>query len=433
MTSQSIRLGARIAAAAGLLLATACQTGPQSAPHPSGVTTSSTAAPAAELPAVPFPDWIAAARQEALGRGIRPGTIEAALGGLAPIQRVIDLDRRQPEFTQSFARYLASAVNDARVAKGRALMQEKAGLLAQIERTYGVPSRYLVAFWALESDYGGNPGDFPVVGALATLAWDGRRGPYFREEMFDALKILDRGDIDLARMKGSWAGAMGQTQFMPSTFLKYAVDQDRDGRIDIWNSVPDALGSTANYLKNLGWDGARGWGQQVLLPSGFDASLASLDTDATETAKTWAEWRALGVRRADGGKVPDSGGAAALILPAGIAGPAFLVSDNYRTILKFNRSTSYAVSVGYLADRLGGANPLAGPFPADEPLRRDDVIALQRALTAMGLLNGDADGAVGSATRQAVRAFQRAAGLPPDGHADAALIAKVKERSMVTM
>jgi membrane-bound lytic murein transglycosylase B len=414
--------------AIALLLLAACQSAPQPGNRSVAPVQATSDIPPAS--AVPFSEWIGGARKEALQRGISPGTVNAALGGLSPIDRVIELDRKQPEFNQTFARYLASAVNDARIAQGRALMQKHATLLAQLERAYGVPGRYLVAFWALESDYGRNSGDFPVVGALATLAWEGRRGAYFRDEMFNALKILDRGDIGLSAMKGSWAGAMGQTQFMPSTFLKYAVDQDGDHRMDIWNDVPDALGSTANYLKSLGWNSARGWGQEVLLSPGFDAALSSLDVDATETLKTPGEWTALGVRRADGGKLSNNDSAAGLILPGGIGGPAFLVTDNYRTILKFNRSTSYALAIGYLADRLGGAGPLAGHYRSDDPLRRDDVIMLQRGLSGLGMLKGEPDGVIGSATRQAIRAFQKANGLPPDGYADASLIAAVKARSM---
>ncbi len=416
----------RLLAVLVLTIVAGCQT-PQKAGAP-------TASPGSEAQAqtqaaVSFSVWLDAARREALERGISPGTVASALSDLTPNPRVVELDRRQPEFNQTFWHYLDNAVSDNRVAQGRALMQRHAVLLAQLEKTYGVPGRILVAFWGLETDFGRNPGDFPVVRSLATLAYDGRRGAYFRGEMFHALTILDHGDISVARMTGSWAGAMGQTQFMPSTFLKYAVDQDRDGRKDIWDSVPDALGSTANYLQNLGWDGARGWGREVTLPPGFDPALASLDTDATETVKTLAQWNALGIRRADGAALPNGGGEAALILPAGVSGPAFLVQDNYRVILKFNRSTSYALAIGYLADRLGGGERLAAKHRADEPIRRDDALVLQQGLAALGFLKGAPDGAIGAVTRQAVRAFQKANGFPPDGYVDPSLIAAVRARS----
>ena len=424
MKSRVMLCGARGAlASVALLPIAACQT-PRQAVAPKAANT----APVETAP-VAFPVWLEAARQEALGRGISAATLAQAFAGLTPDQRVVDLDSRQPEFSQAFWRYLDGAVTEARVNKGRALMQQYAGLLATLESRYGVPGRYLVAFWGMETDFGRNTGDFSVVRSLATLAYDGRRGPYFRGEMFDALTILDRGDIDNVHMTGSWAGAMGQTQFMPSTFLKYAVDQDGDGRKDIWTSVPDALASVANYLQSLGWDGSRGCGYEVRLPARFDASLASLDTDATETVKSAAEWIALGVRHADGSALSDTNGASALILPAGIAGPAFLVSDNYRVILKYNRSIFYAVAVGYLADRLGGAPPLTAQHQMSEPLRREDIMALQQGLSALGLLSGPPDGVAGTATRQAVRAFQKANGLTPDGFIDLNLIAAVRARN----
>jgi membrane-bound lytic murein transglycosylase B len=408
-----------------MLLIAACQS-PQQTSGPS----TNAAPPVAQAQAsVDFPVWLEAARQEALRKGINAATLSEAFAGLEPNPRVIDLDGKQPEFSQTFWRYLDGAVSETRVTHGRALMQQNAGLLNRLEAQYGVPGRYLVAFWGIETDFGHNTGDFSVVRSLATLAYDGRRGAYFRDEMFDALVILDHRDIDNAHMTGSWAGAMGQAQFMPSAFLKYAVDADGDGRRNIWTSVPDALASVANYMKSSGWDSARGWGREVRLPARFDAALASLDTDAGETVKTAAQWSALGVGRADGGALPGTDGPSALVLPAGIDGPAFLVSGNYRTILKYNRSTFYALAVGYLADRLGGAPPLTARHGSTEPLPREDILALQQGLQSLGLLPGTPDGVAGNATRQAVRAFQKANGLPPDGFIDQNLIAAVRARS----
>ena len=427
MKSNLIQYGARsIFASVLLLLIAACQT-----PHETITPTAANTAPAAvEAQAdIAFPVWLEAARQEALLRGIGEATVAQAFAGLVPNPRVIELDGRQPEFSQTFWRYLDGAISDARVNKGRALIQQNAGLLNNLEARYDVPGRYLVAFWGMETDFGRNTGDFSVVRSLATLAYDGRRGAYFRGEMFDALAILDRGDIDNGHMTGSWAGAMGQTQFMPSAFLKYAVDQDGDGRKNIWTSVPDALGSVANYMKTVGWDGSHGWGREVRVPVHFDAALASLDTDATETVKTASQWMALGVRRPDGSALPGTDGPSALILPAGIAGPAFLVAGNYRMILKYNHSTFYALAVGYLADRLAGGPPLSAQHQPGEPLKRDDVMALQQGLSSMGLLPGTPDGVAGTATRQAVRAFQKANGLPADGFIDLNLIAAVRARS----
>jgi membrane-bound lytic murein transglycosylase B len=429
MKSNLMQCGARIVfASVPLLLIAACQT-PQQTGAPMAANTAPEPAVEMPTPAVAFPVWLDTARQEALRRGISETTVTQAFAGLTLNPRVIELDRRQPEVSQTFWRYLDNAISEARVNKGRALMQQNAGLLARLETRYGVPGRYLVAFWGMETDFGRNTGDFSVVRSLATLAYDGRRGAYFRGEMFDALTILDRRDIDNAHMTGSWAGAMGQTQFMPSAFLKYAVDQDGDGRKNIWTSVPDALASVANYMKSVGWERSHGWGREVRLPARFDASLASLDTDAIETVKSTAEWTALGVRRADGAALPATDGPAALILPAGIKGPAFLVSANYRMILKYNHSTFYAVAVGYLADRLGGAAPLTAQHQPGEPLKRDDILALQQGLSALGLLPSTPDGVAGTATRQAVRAFQKANGLAPDGFIDLNLIAAVKARS----
>ncbi len=376
----------------------------------------------------PFPVWLEALRAEARRKGVSDGTVSLALAEVAPIPRVIELDQRQPEYTQTFRRYLDGVTSDARIANGKAMMQRHAALLEALEKEYGVPGRFLVAFWGLESDFGRDIGSYPVVNALATLAYDGRREAFFRDELFKALTILDRGHISFAKMKGSWAGAMGQTQFMPSTFLRYGVDEDRDGHVDIWGSVPDTLGSAANYLKNIGWDAERTWGREVLLPHNFDAALVSLDVDAKETVKPLSEWSKLGIKRADGGALPAAEITASLILPDGIKGPAFLVYDNYRVILKFNRSVFYAVTIGHLADRLAGAGTLAAPRVIFDPLRRDDIATLQMKLAALGFFKGTPDGVLGPATRQAVRLFQKTTGLPPDGYVDAKLISAVLAR-----
>jgi len=395
---------------------------------PAGAATQTAAAASAVAPDQAFLTWLEQARTEARKRGIKPATISQAMTDIAPIPRVIELDGRQPEFSNTFTRYLSNSVTDSRVREGRALMQKHAAMLATLEREYGVPGRFLVAFWGLETNFGRVTGDYPVVTALATLAHEGRRGAFFREEMFNALKILDGGHIDYSKMKGSWAGAMGQTQFMPSTFLRYAVDQDRNGHIDVWGSTRDALGSGANYLKSLGWDGERTWGREVRLPADFDVRLASLDVDARENIKPLSEWAALGVRRADGGPLPSVDVTAALALPAGGKGPAFLLYDNYRVILKWNRSAFYAIAVGHLADRLIGAGAFEVAGSEGEPLRRDDIMAMQEGLVSLGFLK-TADGVMGSGTRQAVRAFQLANGLRPDGYPDRAVITAIRNKA----
>ncbi len=407
-----------------------CQGGAQS-PAAAGPEPQSDARAAAAAPTQPdaaFAVWLENARQDAAKRGIKNATISEALGDIAPIPRVIELDNQQPEFSNTFTRYLNSAVSERRVADGRAMMKKHAALLKQLEAEYGIPGRFLVAFWGLESNYGSDTGGYPVVTALATLAYDGRRAAYFRDEMFKAMNILDQGHVSYAKMKGSWAGAMGQTQFMPSVFLRLAVDQDKDGHRDIWGNVADALGSTANYLKSMGWDIHRTWGREVRLPAGFDVRETSLDVDAKENIKPLSAWARLGVRRTDGGPLPAQDVMASLALPAGEKGPAFLLYDNYRTTLKYNRSAFYAIAVGYLADRISGAGGLSFPGNEGAPLRREEVTSLQEGLVALGFLK-NADGVMGSVTRQAVRAFQIANGLSPDGYADRAVITAVRNRA----
>lgn len=294
-----------------------------------------------------FSQWLQDLRVEALATGISPELLDEAFGGLEPLERVIDLDRRQPEFTQRFEDYVARRVSEARIARGRELLRQHAGTLQQVSREYGVAPRFLVALWGIESNYGQNTGNFSVIQALATLAFEGRRGAYFRGELLQALRIAEAGHIPLARMTGSWAGAMGQAQFMPSTFRGYAVDGDGDGRIDIWQSVPDVLASAANYLARMGWRADQTWGRPVRVPKGFDTRHAGL-----ETRKSLAQWQRLGVRRLDGSALPGRDLQASLLLPEGVGGPAYLVYDNFRVLLRWNRSNAFAVTVGTLADRL---------------------------------------------------------------------------------
>ncbi len=304
--------------------------------------------PAAAENPTPFPEWLQGLRADARAVGIRDATLDRALAGIAPIPRVIELDRRQPEFTLTFQEYMDRVVPSARVEKGRQRLGENRELLRAISAKYGVQARFLVAFWGVETDFGRQTGGFPVVAALATLAYDGRRSAYFRKELIQALEIIDAGHVQPDRMIGSWAGAMGQTQFMPSSFRAHAVDYDGDGRIDIWTSRPDALASAANYLKRSGWKGDETWGRATRLPEGFDARLIG-----TGVVKSLAEWSALGLTRADGSPLPSRPLKASVVLAEGNKGPAFLVYDNYRAILKWNRSTFFAIAVGSLADRIG--------------------------------------------------------------------------------
>lgn len=305
----------------------------------------------AQLPPAEFAAWLAQLRVDALAEGISPATLDAALAGLeAPQQRVLDSDRNQPETTQSLAGYLAARVSAARIAEGRQMLRRYPTWLGRIERKYGVQRRFIVALWGIESNYGRHTGKLPVIPALVTLAHDERRGDYFRKELLEALRILDAGHIPLARMQGSWAGAMGHFQFMPTSYRHYAVDGDGDGRIDLWNSLPDAFASAANYLAKAGWQDDQTWGRPVRLPKNFDASLAGL-----ETRLPLPRWQALGVRSLNGGALPGRALQASLLIPDGPTGPAYLVYGNYRALLRWNRSHSFAVAVGTLADSYAGS------------------------------------------------------------------------------
>ncbi len=285
--------------------------------------------------------------RDARAEGIKAQTLDAAFVGVAPLPRIIELDRKQPEFTLTFLEYLDRVVPQTRVDRARDKLAQRRSLLEEIAQRYGVAPRFIVALWGVESDFGQQTGGFSVIAALATLAFDGRRSAYFRRELLDALRILDRGDVTPAVMKGSWAGAMGQSQFMPSSFLRYAVDYDGDGKRDIWSDGPDLFASIANYLATSGWHANETWGRAVILPPGFDRGLASL-----EVAKPAAEWAALGVRRADGTEIAANDPPGSVLLPGGGDGPAFLIHDNFRVLLRWNRSNYFATAVGLLADRI---------------------------------------------------------------------------------
>ena len=356
--------------------------------------------------------WLAAVKQEAAERGISQSTISAALDGWEPIPRILELDQRQPEFTQTLWTYLERTVNETRIKRGRELLVKHRPLLEQIRRAYGVQPRFLVAIWALETNYGDYTGGFPVIGALATLAFDQRRSAFFRSELFKALKILDEGHIKLSRMEGSWAGAMGQVQFMPSTFDRYAVDHNGDGRRDIWTNLPDAFASAANYLRAIGWRGDQIWGREVRLPPGFDWNQATL-----EVKKPIRAWQELGVRRAGGGDLPTADFASSIILPGGHRGPAFMVYGNFEALLEWNRSVLYALSVSLLSNEIAERGGLMAKAPADDrPMSRAEVKEMQNLLVALGYDPGQPDGVIGTRTRAALRAFQQSRRLPADGY-----------------
>ena len=359
-----------------------------------------------------FSSWLEGLRQEARAKGIGEATLHEALDNLQPIARVIELDRKQPEFTQTFWRYLDARVTQTRIERGRTLLDLHAELLDSIENQYGVQPRFLIAFWGLETNFGDYMGSFPVIGALATLAHDPRRSDFFRSELLAALSIIDDGHIVANKMLGSWAGAMGQPQFMPSTFVRFAVDDDGDGKRDIWHSLPDVFASAANFLAKSGWQGDKTWGREVKLPPAFNLELAGLTVE-----KTLAAWQILGVRKISGADLPAINMKASLILPAGHSGPAFLVYNNFRTTLQWNRSDLYALAIGHLADRIAGKGPLVTARPASEQrLSRSQVERIQGLLTEQGYDPGPVDGVIGSQTRQAIKNFQRTVKLPADGY-----------------
>ncbi|MEE4174529.1 MAG: lytic murein transglycosylase [Xanthomonadales bacterium] len=380
----------------------------------------------ADAPPPDFAQCLAGLQAQAREQGRSPETVDELIPSLVQQPRVLELDRQQPEFMQTFGRYLSIRVTDSRIAAGREKLAANRALLEAIQRKYGVPAPVLVAFWGLETNYGGYLGTTPSLDALATLACDPRRSAFFTTEFLTALELLEREDLSPTTMQGSWAGAMGHTQFMPSTWNRYAVDGDGDGRVDLWVSEADALASGANFLAELGWVPGLRWGREVRLPTAFDYALAG--DGVRRPLGTWAD---LGLRQANGAALPQAEVEAKLIVPAGADGPAFLVYRNFDVIMGWNRSESYALSVGLLADRIAGRPGLVQPPPNDEALRVEDVKRLQQALANRGFDPGPADGIWGPATRQALARFKASTGRVADGYPDSDTLATLLGPSTV--
>ena len=360
---------------------------------------------------VDFATWVTHFKARAQAAGIEPWLLTQAFDGLTPDHSVIEADRSQPEFSRPIWEYLEGALSSVRVNTGKRLLAEHKTLLNQIEASYGVDRHTLVAIWGMESNFGHFMGNKSVIRSLATLAHEGRRPQFAEEQLLAALKIIQEGDISVPKMLGSWAGAMGQTQFIPTTYQTHAVDFDGDGRRDIWSSSADALASAAHYLKASGWQKGQPWGLEVTLPEGFDYALAD-----TEIRKPLSEWQALGINL---GNVPAYWHElpATLLIPAGYKGPAFLTLPNFRAILRYNNSSAYALGVSYLAERFQNGKSVQGTWPRHEkPLSRSERIQLQEGLNARGYNVGKADSIIGANTRKAVRAFQTEMGLPADGY-----------------
>ena len=379
-------------------------------------------APMAHANAAGFANWVAGFRPRARAAGISERTFAAAFEGAQYLPDSIERDRNQAEFVKPLADYMATAASDARVTNGRAMMQEYAGLLSRIEATYDMDPHVVVAIWGMESNYGQRRGDIPLISTLATLAYDGRRGAFFEQQLIAALKVLQHGDVAPRNMTGSWAGAMGHTQFIPTSYEAYAVDFTGDGRRDIWSDDPsDALASTAAYLRRFGWQKGQPWGVEVLLPRGFDYGQSG-----KAVRRSPAAWAQQGVRGVDGQPVPNYG-EAALITPTGAGGPAFLVFRNFDVIGRYNNAEAYIMGVGHLGDRIWGMPPLRAAFPPNERgLLRAERVELQQRLTAAGFSTGGVDGRIGPNSRAAIQAYQRSQGLPPDGYASVALLERLR-------
>jgi lytic murein transglycosylase len=378
---------------------------------------------ATQASAASFSDCLAGLRGAAQAGGVEAATFDRAARGLAPNPEVLALAEVQPEFKTPIWDYLAGLVDEERVNDGRAMMARWGQALALAQSRFGVDPATLTAVWGVESDYGRSFGTRPVVQSLATLSCGGRRQTYFRSEFIAALKIIQHGDIDPAQFNGSWAGAFGHTQFMPSTFLRVAVDLDGDGRKDIINSVPDALGSTAAYFRKSGWAAGGIWGFEVRLPEHYAGP------SGRNRKEPMAAWAARGVTRIDGSPLP-GGGSAGLLLPAGPNGPAFLVTRNFDAIYSYNAAESYALAIALLSDRLRGRHGLVAAWPTNDPgLSRADRREMQTLLMRRGYdLDGKADGVIGTKTKQAIVDFQSRSGLSPNGRASASVLAALRGR-----
>ncbi|VDC31746.1 lytic murein transglycosylase [Pseudogemmobacter humi] len=364
--------------------------------------------------------WVEGYRSRASARGISAPTLNAAFQGAGFLPDVIEKDRNQTEFKRSLEDYLSIAASDERVSLGRQMYARHGATLAAIEARYGVEGHVVAAFWGLESFFGTRRGNVPVISALSTLAYDGRRGAFFESQLDGALRILQAGDIPPARMVGSWAGAMGHTQFIPTSYLEYAVDFTGDGRRDIWSDDPtDALASTANYVRRSGWQKGLPWGMEVSLPGGFNPGLLGRGK-----GKSAAEWNALGVTRAGGGALAVGG---SIIAPGGVGTPAFLLTQNFNVILRYNNAENYAIGVGHLSDRILGGGPVRAAFGPDATgLTKADRQELQRRLTAAGFDTGGTDGVIGPKSREAITAFQRSRGMAATGEPSPALLAALR-------
>ncbi|WP_334106782.1 lytic murein transglycosylase [Methylobacillus sp.] len=384
------------------------------------------ASPLSQAAEQSFEAWLADFNREAQAQGISAASLQAAFANAQPISRIIELDQSQPEFIQTFMTYLNRRVTSRQVERGQTLLREQSALLQGVEQKYGVPPEVLMAFWGLETNYGQVMGTFSTPQALATLAYEGRRHSFFRSQLLDALRILDAGHVAPANMVGSWAGAVGHMQFMPSTFLAYAEDGDGDGKINVWQSLSDAMYSAGRYLSSIGWKRNEPIAIEVNLPEDFAWQQAAINQKHSV-----AQWQAMGVKVV-GQALPAADRDAAIILPQGWRGPAFMVFDNFNVVMQWNRSTHYALTVGHLANRFLGAPALRAALPAEqEPVSMEAIKRLQQQLTNLGFDTGGTDGLPGSKTQSAIRSYQLAHTLPADGYASRELMMHVERTLLV--
>jgi membrane-bound lytic murein transglycosylase B len=367
-----------------------------------------------------FEEFLDNIRHQALDQGISKATLDQALSALTPNPKVLKFDRTQAEFSQNFWRYLGSRVSEYRLNNGAEKLNTHQRILQNNYQKYGVPPHIIVAFWGLETNYGTYTGNLSLVRSLATLSHDLRRREFFTQQLLALLKLIDEGKIP-ADAKGSWAGAMGNVQFMPTNVATYGIDADQDGEIGLWDNTQDIFASAANFLQKIGWHRGERWGREVSIPQNFDYQLATL-----KNKKTVNEWQALGVRTAQGQDLPSSTLNASLILPMGYNGPAFLAYRNFRAILRWNHSILYALSVGHLSDRLAGTSQLYAKPITEPSLSRADVMLIQTQLNKLGFDTGEPDGISGPKTRNATRQYQRANSLPIDGYVGYQLLQQIK-------
>ena len=374
-----------------------------------------------------FALWVADFCTTARAAGIDEQTIQSAFKDVHLLPRVIALDRAQPEYTRTVWNYLDSAVSAQRISRGQEKLLQLRAKVAPIAARYGVPIEILYAFWGIESNFGSDVGDIPTIDALSTLGFDGRRAQWARAELMAALKILQNHGIERSRMLGSWAGAMGQTQFMPTVFLAYAIDADGDGLSDLWGSIADVMASTANFIAKSGWQVGEPWGVEVRLPRGFDYARADMDVMLSSSA-----WASQGVQSMDGSQLPVMADAF-IMLPAGARGPAFLVGANFHTILQYNNATSYALAVGLLAQSLAGGPTVQAAWPRDIlAMSTSQLLALQTALNERGIDSGTPDGLLGPATQRGIRQYQQSQGLPADGFPTLEILQRLQNQSITT-